>query len=38
MLDDSCAVNMQGEDVFECTNGKCQVFTFQYARGRGGYS
>ena len=23
---------MQGEDVIEHTNGKCHVFTFQYAR------
>ena len=24
---------MQREDIFEHTNGKCHVFTFQYARG-----
>ena len=24
--------NMQGEDIFELTNGKCHVSTFQYAR------
>ena len=22
--------NMQGEDIFDCTNGMCHVFTFEY--------
>ena len=33
--DDSFAFQyMQGEDNTKHTNGKCYVFTFQYARGR----
>ena len=31
-LDDSLAFGIQGEDIFECTNGKCHVFTFLYAK------
>ena len=27
-LDDSLRFSMQGEDIFEHTNGKCHVFTF----------
>ena len=26
--------NMQGEDIFEHTNGKCHVLAFKYARRR----
>ena len=26
--------SIQGQDINECANGKCNVLTFQYARGK----
>ena len=33
-LDDSLAFQYASGNFFECTNGECHVFVFQYVRGK----